>query len=738
MKKSIICYTGLATLLLLLVACGDDNSMEDSEAETPIVEVPETPELVAVEIANGGFEEDTAGETSPLGNWVFRPDQEPNAASTIEVIESEQGLNSYKGTKAVEVVVSALGDNPWGIEIAYEDILVTGGTNYEFSVWVKGEKGTSADFWVQTPAPAYGQRSLVKETLTGEWQKITLTASTAEADSLIRLAIHFSKTENINKPIYIDEFSGFVLEDVPAEEIPEVQYSPVTAQSLKAIAPGFNLGAAVPAGGFDNSIIDRPEVKTIIEQHFNQLSAENIMKPTYMQPVQGEFFYDDADELVNYAKDNALTVHGHVFIWHSQIAPWMQSFEGDRDDWVTMMEEHITQVATHFEEAGENDTVVSWDVVNEAFMENGKYRGEKTTNDSADESVWFENIGAEFLPLAFKAARAADPDADLYYNDYNLIWNADKLDAVIAMVNDFHAHGVPIDGVGFQSHISLNSPDIATIQAQLQKVVDIRPKIKVKITELDVRMNNEGGTPLTYLSSERADEQKRYYYDVVKTYLETVPVDQRGGITFWGVIDGDSWLQNWPAPTTEWPLLFFNDYTAKPALQGVADALEELIEVVDAPVAENKLTNGDFEAGLTSWQTRGSANITLATTQAHSGNNSALVQGRTETWNGIQKDVKGLFTAGEMYKVSAWVKLSDDSATVSPGIKLTLEIAHASTEYLELTPVTTVAAGDWVQLTGTYTHSYTTEESVALLYIESNELTADFYVDDVSVTLIEE
>lgn len=746
MNKSIFRNTGLVTLVSLLMACGGDN--KDTPVPEPIPEVvapdtpaPDTPAPeapIAAEITNGGFEEDTSGQTTPVGNWVFRPDQESSATSTIEVIESQEGVNTYKGTKAAEVIVNTLGDNPWGIEIAYEDLPITGGKNYEFSVWAKGEEGTSADFWIQTPAPEYGQLSLVKETLTGEWQKITLTAATAETDSLIRLAIHFSKEENIEKSLFIDEFSGIVLEDVPAEEIPDVQYSAVTAQSLKALAPNFNIGVAVPAGGFSNSIIDRPEIKTIIEQHFNQLSAENIMKPTYLQPTQGEFFYDDSDKLVNYAKDNSLTIHGHVLVWHSQIAPWMQSFQGDKAAWIAMMENHITEIATHFEEEGDNDTVLSWDVVNEAFMENGKYRGEKTTSDSADESVWFENIGAEFLPLAYKAARAADPDADLYYNDYNLIWNADKLDAVISMVNDFHNNGVPIDGIGFQSHISLNSPDISTIQAHLQKVVDIRPKIKVKITELDVRMNNEGGIPLTYLTSERADEQKQYYYDIVKTYPETVPEDQRGGITIWGVIDGDSWLQTWPEPTTEWPLLFFNDYTPKPALQGVADALQELIEVAEPEPSAELLTNGDFEAGLDSWQSRGSATISLETTQAHSGNNSALVQGRTETWNGLQKDVKGLFTAGKTYNVSAWVKLSDDSTAVSPGVKLTLQIEHASTEYLELTTVTNVVAGDWVQLSGTYTHSITTEESAALLYVESNELTADFYVDDVSVTLVEQ
>ena len=536
---------------------------------------------------------------SPLSNWMFRPNQEASAVATIEVIESEEGVNSYEGTKAAQINVGTLGDNPWGIEIAYEDIPVEGGKTYEFSVWVKGAEGSSADFWIQTPAPAYGQLSLVKQDLTGDWQEIEMVAATSDADTLIRFAVHFSKEGNIGSPIYLDNFSGIILPDVPVEPIPDVVYSEVTATSLKAFAPDFNIGVAVPAGGFGNSIIDRPEVKTIVEQHFNQLSAENIMKQTYLQPEQGEFFYDDADELVKYAKDHSLTVHGHVFVWHSQIADWMQEFVGDKDAWIAMMEDHVTQVATHFEEAGDNDTVTSWDVVNEAFMENGKYRGAKTTTDGADVSVWFENIGAEFIPRAFSAARAADPDADLYYNDYNLIWNGDKLDAVIDMVNNIQADGVPIDGIGFQSHISVNSPNIATIQAHLQKVVDIRPKIKVKITELDVRMNNEDGAPLTYLTSERADEQKQYYYDIVKTYLETVPVDQRGGITVWGVIDGDSWLQNWPEPTTEWPLLFFNDYTAKPALQGFADGLEGEYGPVDPAGTDSIVV--DFEDDSTTY-----------------------------------------------------------------------------------------------------------------------------------------
>jgi GH35 family endo-1,4-beta-xylanase len=740
----------------LLGGCGgSDNKVPDLSVVPVIPVVPETPEAPETpevpeapepaDITNGSFEEDEAGQISPLGNWFFRPDQEASAVATIEVIESEEGVNSYEGTKAVEINVDTLGENPWGIEIAYEDIPVVGGTTYQFNVWVKGAEGTSADFWIQTPAPAYGQLSLVNQELTGEWQEIEMVAATSEAETLIRLAVHFSKEGNVGSAIYIDSFSGIILPDAPVEEIPDVEYSEVTATSLKALAPNLHLGVAVPAGGFGNSIIDSEESQSVIEAHFNQLSAENIMKPTYLHPEQGEFFYDDADELVNYAKENSMTVHGHVFIWHSQIAGWMQDFVGDKAAWVTMMEDHITQVATHFEEEGDNDTVVSWDVVNEAFMENGKYRGEKTTSDSNDASVWFENIGAEFLPLAYTAARAADPDADLYYNDYNLIWNDEKLGAVIDMVEQFQADGVPIDGIGFQSHISLNSPSITKIQEQLQKVVDIRPKIKVKITELDVRMNNAGGAALTYLTSERADEQKQYYYDIVKTYFETVPVDQRGGITIWGIIDGDSWLQNFPSPTVEWPVLFFDDYTAKPALQGVADALAT--EEVVIPEASNELlTNGDFEDGIGLWVGRGDAIVTLETTQVHGGDNSVVVEGRTATWQGIQKNVKGLFTAGESYNVSAWVKLSDDSSTVAPGMKLTLEIKHdvdtdgtiaEKTDYLELTTLTTVNAGDWVQLSGTYEHTIATVENSAALYVEANDIAVDFYVDDVSVTLVE-
>ncbi|GLS89796.1 hypothetical protein GCM10007916_08630 [Psychromonas marina] len=563
MKESLTRLASAVALTSLLAACSEESTTPPAVTES----------AVKAEIINGSFEQDMAGETSPAGNWVLREAQDATAVSTIEVIESEEGVDSYKGTKAVKVMVDTLGANNWDVEVAYEELPVIGGKTYEFSVWAKGDAGTNADFYIQTPE--YAARNLTTVDFTGEWQEIKLTAKADPVDTLHRLAVHFSKEGNAGKSFYLDEFTG-VISNVPEVVIPDVEYSAVNVTSLKALTDNLTIGVAVPAGAAGNSILISEDRQGVIEKHFNQLSAENIMKPEALHSVRGEPSFDEADALVSYAKENSMTVHGHVFVWHGQIPGWMINFDGDKAAWITMMEDHITRIATHFEEAGNNDTVTSWDVVNEAFNENGTYRGSKaaTNENPNDNSVWYENIGEEFLPLAFTAARAADPDADLYYNDYNLIHNEVKLDAVIAMVNTFEAG--TISGIGFQSHISVGDPSIDTIKAQLQKVVD-ETNLKVKITELDVRMNNvpDSDTPLTYLTSERADEQKQYYHDIVEAYLEVVPADRRGGITVWGAIDSDSWLQSWPAPTTEWPLLFNSDYTAKPALQGFADALTE-------------------------------------------------------------------------------------------------------------------------------------------------------------------
>ncbi len=502
---------------------------------------------------NGGFEE------SPLGtaaaNWVL--------GSGMRIVEGEHVLT---GNRALEVVVTTLGSNPWDIQLVYSGadgagVPVLSGTEYLYSIWIKGPAGARVNFTVGRPD--YQELERREETLTGAWQQVVLEITTSADDTVLRMPTHFSISGNAGATFHLDDFS-FRLKNPPA-----TGYSPVTVAHLYALSPNnMPIGVAVPAGDASISLLNSPARQAVVNQHFSQITAENIMKPSYLQPAQGTFFWTHADALVNYAEANGLTVHGHTLLWHTQIPNWMQNFSGTREQWLDMMRTHIAAVAGRY--AGRN-SVVSWDVVNEAFEDAGsRYRGDPLADSNSRVSVWYENIGPEYIEEAFKAARAAAPNADLYYNDFSIEWNQPKLNAVIALVEDFLARDVPIDGVGFQMHVWANA-NVNNIRNHLKAVADTG--VKVKITELDVRFNHVS-PPLAAnaYTPALADQHKQLIRDIVKAYLDVVPPAQRGGITVWGVADGDSWLLSlYGRP--DWPLFFFNDMSPKPALQGFADAL---------------------------------------------------------------------------------------------------------------------------------------------------------------------
>lgn len=328
------------------------------------------------------------------------------------------------------------------------------------------------------------------------------------------------------------------------------------------------VGVAVPAGNAANSVLVSMARQQIVNDHFSQVTAENIMKPSFVHPAENSYFFDDADDLVNYAASQGKTVHGHVQIWHQQLPAWMQSFSGDSDAWRTMMTNHITALTSHFADA---DVVVSWDVVNEAFAD-GDTDGDGV-NDLRS-TIWSDNVGPGYLADAFRAARAADDDADLYYNDYNIAGIPAKLDAVLELVDAFAADPspVPIDGIGFQMHVSLAWPDIAQIRDSFSRAA--ATGLRIKITELDITVNTDPSGnpgPLTELTDTVADEQRQRFEDIVAAYLDAVPGAQRGGISVWGIADIDSWRRY--NTDYEWPLLFDDALQPKPALQGFADGL---------------------------------------------------------------------------------------------------------------------------------------------------------------------
>ncbi|MEH1129905.1 endo-1,4-beta-xylanase, partial [Micromonospora sp. CPCC 206061] len=257
-------------------------------------------------------------------------------------------------------------------------------------------------------------------------------------------------------------------------------------------------GAAVGTYKFnDNTYM------TVLNREFNSLVAENEMKWDATEPQRGVFNYGAGDRIVSHARSRGMSVRGHALLWHAQQPGWAQGLSGG--DLRNAAINHVTQVATHF-----RGQIHSWDVVNEAFADGGS-GGRRDSN--------LQRTGNDWIEAAFRAARAADPNAKLCYNDYNTDGINAKSTGIYNMVRDFKARGVPIDCVGFQSHLGTSIS--GDYQANLQRFADLG--VDVQITELDVM---QGGN------------QANVYATVTRACLA---VSRCTGITVWGVRDCDSW-----------------------------------------------------------------------------------------------------------------------------------------------------------------------------------------------------
>lgn len=494
-------------------------------------------------MANGDFEN---GLIQP---WV---------GNSGEVVLSNVTSQSHSGASSLHV--SGRSQNWQGAFYSLTDVVAQNAT-YQISAWVRADNRASTSIQITMKiTDGNGERyePLAQASATDAgWVQLTGHVTIATTGNIAEVAFY------IEGP---DAGVNYFVDDVTVINIDDDSLLAVDVDNLSALAD-FPIGVAVAAGDATNSMLASPQRQLIVKQHFSQLTAENIMKPSYLQPSEGNFFFDDADALLAFADNHGISVHGHALIWHLQIADWMNNYSGDAVAWKQMLEAHVTRVASHFQ-----GKLESWDVVNEAFLDDGSYRNVDVGSDVG--SVWYQHIGKNYIEYAFTAARAADADADLYYNDYNISWNDNKLAAILTMAEDFVARGVPISGIGFQMHVDKWGPGKSKIAEQFQKVVDLG--LKVKITEVDLRMNADANA--STINSQLLLQQKARYQEIVEAYVETVPPSLRGGISVWGIADHDSWIIHlYGSP--DWPLMFDEQFNAKPALQGFANGLA----AIDAP-----------------------------------------------------------------------------------------------------------------------------------------------------------
>lgn len=339
----------------------------------------------------------------------------------------------------------------------------------------------------------------------------------------------------------------------------------VTAQdaSLKKVfAKDFGIGTAMSAGQIEEK---DPKANALIQKHFNMATPENIMKAEIIHPQWDVYNFDLADKMVAYGKKNKIKINGHTLIWHSQLPAFARNIKSV-DSFRTFFINHINTVASRYD-----GKIFSWDVVNEALNEDGTMR----------KSIFLNRLGDDFVTEAFRLAAKASPKAELYYNDYNNEQPA-KRAGCITLIKKIQDASVRIDGVGIQGHWHVGKVPFKEIEESIVQYGAMG--LKVMFTELDIEVlprsfqgadvnqrvaSNPALNPYKDGLPDSVQQQLASDYETLfKLFLKYK--DKVTRVTFWGVNDGQSWLNDWPVRgRTNYPLLFDREFNPKPAFYKV-------------------------------------------------------------------------------------------------------------------------------------------------------------------------
>jgi endo-1,4-beta-xylanase len=336
----------------------------------------------------------------------------------------------------------------------------------------------------------------------------------------------------------------------------------LNAQTLRQEADrlGVKISGAVNPAKFDEGAYAQS-----LAREFNMIEPENAMKFGIIHPQREHFDFSGGDRIVEFARKNGMAVRGHTLVWHSQIAPWVKSGGFSPEELSSILHDHITTVMKHY--AGK---IWAWDVVNEAFDGNPPKLRSTIWYDAP--GIGFAGEKTRYIEQALRWAHEADPNALLFYNDYSAETINPKSDAIYAMAKDFKERGVPLDGIGLQMHVGLQT-NLSRLGDNIERLTALG--LQVHITELDVAIPvNPDGTPI---DPDALQKQAKIYREIASTCLRFKGCT---ALQLWGITDKYSWIPGFSKGKNGLALPLDKEYQPKPAYDALLDAFKSAAAAV--------------------------------------------------------------------------------------------------------------------------------------------------------------
>ena len=532
---------------LIVVGCSSPEqtpAITEAPAEPASSEAVETMEVVDPTTFDAlfNFEDGTTQGWEPHGE----------TAVTVSADAANSGAQSIVVTERMET---------WHGAALDVSELMTADTIYNISAYVRAADGEPRSQFTlkmqQTPA--------------GEMAVTTWLASSpfsgGDDPQWVRLGGEFTYSGAVDELLLVvespsDELVDFYLDDVNIVEYVDpnkpVPMSPQTdIPSLhETFKDQFLMGAALEPYQLESEFH-----ADLLTRHFNSVTPENVMKPVSIQPEEGEFTWDEADKLVEFARENGLAVHGHTLVWHQQAAEWMfadeegnplEPTEASKELVLQRLETHIRAITERYK-----DDINIWDVVNEAV--------DPAEEDCMRRSPWYELTGKEYIVTAFTVADEMLPDTTLIINDYSMTDHA-KRECMVNLVQEMQADGVPIDGIGMQMHVNIENPIPSIVAQSIERFAELG---EVHITEVDMSIYTNDTDSYNEVPEEIMVLQGYRYKELFEVFSQQA--EHIDSITFWGMADDHTWLSFWPIDRINLPLLFDESLQAKHAYWGIMD-----------------------------------------------------------------------------------------------------------------------------------------------------------------------